>query len=266
MYRLFKFLKQIWTQRTVLRVMAAREVRQAYVGTFGGVLWTVLLPLATVLTYWFVFSVGFKLETTRGEPYILFFVCGLAPWLMFTQIVASSVGVVTTNPHLVKKVVFPTEVLPVVQLLAALVMHGAMMAVVVVFLLAYDQPVSWYALQLVYYLFVMLVLALGLGWFLAAVNVFFRDVGQITTIIMGLWFWLTPIVWPLEILSARHAVWLKFNPMYYVTQGYRDSLLYDIGIWERPWATIYFWVVCLSVLAVGTAVFRRLKPDFAETL
>ena len=145
----------------MIRAMAVRELQQRYVGTLGGVFWAILQPLAVVLTFWFLFSVGFKVRATGGAPYILFFVCGLAPWFMFSDAVNTSVGVVSGNVHLVKKVVFPTEVLPVVQLVTAVVAHLAMLAVVMLLFAFHRYPLSWHVLQVPYYLFAGLSLSLG---------------------------------------------------------------------------------------------------------
>jgi lipopolysaccharide transport system permease protein/teichoic acid transport system permease protein len=246
--------------------MARRDLRERHVGTVGGALWSLLQPLLLVATYWFVFSQGFKVSLVSAVPFILYFVVGLAPWLMFAEALGTSVGSVVANGHLIRKLVFPSEILPVVHIATAAVVHAAMLAIVLVVVVLHGYVPTWHLLQLPYYTLAALTLALGLGWVLAAVNVFYRDVGQITQAALNVLFWLTPVVWPLDLLPAAARPYLMLNPMFYVVEGYRDSLLNGVPLWERGWQALAFWSVSLPLLAVGAILFRRLKPDFAEVV
>jgi len=250
----------------MIRAMAIQFVRERYVGTVGGVVWTVLQPLLLVATYWFVFTFGFKLVIVTNVPFVLCFIAGLAPWLLFAEALTTATGSVVANGHLIRKMVFPSEILPVVHLLAATVVHLGVIAVVVAVVFAHGRVPGWAALQLPYYGLATLVLALGLGWLLAALQVFFRDVARVATAVLNIWFWLTPVVWPLELVPERWHSVLALNPAYYVVQGYRDTLLYDTPFWARPAEAAVFWFVALSLMLIGAAIFRRLKPEFAEVL
>ena len=108
--------------------------------------------------------------------------------------------------------------------------------------------------------------SLGLGWFLSAVNVFFKDVGQTLSVILNLWFWMTPIVWSQDMLPYPFRILLKLNPINYIVDGYRASFIYHSSISHNPKEGIYFWFVCLAILLVGAITFKKLKPDFAEVL
>lgn len=261
-----EFTRNMLARRQVIAAMTASELKQRYAGTAAGIFWSVAQPLALVLTYWFVFSVGFRVQAVGARPFIAFFICGFVPWTTFTEAVSGSIGSVVSAPHLVKKVVFPTEILPVVKLAAALVTHAILLIIALIIVLLDGGLSGWAILQLPYYFACGFCLALGIGWLLAALNVFFRDIGQIVPVILNVWFWLTPIAWPENILPQNMHAWLAVNPMYYVVQGYRDALLYGGVFWQRPVETLWFWAVTISILVAGAAVFRRLKPEFSDLL
>lgn len=264
--RLANFLRNIYSCRDIVRTMAAHELANRYVGTLGGALWTIAHPVAMILVYWFVFSVGFKAQGPAGMPFILYFVSGLLPWLFFNETLTASISSVTGNAHLVKKLVFPTEVLPVVHIAAGLVAHGVLVAVFLVLLGYHGIYPSVYIAQLPYYLVMLIVLTLGMSWLLAALHVFYRDIGQAMTVLLNFWFWLTPIVWTIDIVPERYRWLLHINPFYFLVEGYRNALVYQKPMWATPHDALYFTVIALALFTLGAAVFRRLKPEFHDML
>jgi lipopolysaccharide transport system permease protein/teichoic acid transport system permease protein len=264
---LVQLTSRLVAQRAMIAAMVARNLRFRYAGTALGTAWSIANPVAQVAVFWFVFAVGFKVHVASGTPYVLFFLAGLLPWMMFSESVNSSLGSIVANPHLVKKMAFPTEILPIVQVFVALVPQVVLVGVVLGLLAAYGRPVTWHLLQLPYYVAGAALLALGLGWLLAALNVFVRDIAPMLGTVLNIWFWLTPIAWPPTLLPPHLAFLLGFNPMVYIVEGYRGAFLgASVGMWPGPWQAVYFWVVCLVILAVGAGVFRRLKVEFAEVL
>ena len=99
----------------------------------------------------------------------------------------------------------------------------------------------------------------------SALNVFFKDMGQIVNILLQFGIWITPIMWSYTMMGANAWI-LKLNPVYYITEGYRDSMLNSVWFWQRPTLTLYFWVVTLIILVLGTQVFKKMKPHFADVL
>lgn len=266
MMSFFAFVKRLIERRGMIAALTRQTLRARYVGTLGGFAWALAQPLAMIVTYWFVFSVGLKLQGAGGEPFILFFVVGLAPWLFFNEAVNAAAGSVVGQPHLVKKIVFPTEILPIVQVSASAVVHLIVLAITAAIMAWYDRLPGWHAVFLLYYMAAAAVLAVGLGWLTAALQVFFRDVSQIITVLFGFWFWLTPIVWSPDMLPPELRGWLVFNPLRYLVQGYRDALIYGLPPTERLEAGFVFWLETLLVLGLGVYTFRRLKPEFAEVI
>lgn len=263
---LFAFVVKIVSYRGVILALARRQLAMRYVGTIAGPLWTVAQPLATVAVFWFVFSLGFRAHGPQGAPFLVYFLPGYIVWLLFSEVVTMSTSSVVSNAYLVKKTVFPVQVLPVVHIAAASVPHAVMIVATVLFVSFYEGHPPLAAIEVIYFYCATLALALGIGWLLAALNVFCRDVEQITTVLMNLWFWATPIAWPASILPAKLWPVLAMNPMFFIVEGYRTSLAGLPSSTIDLASTILFWSVAAVLLCVGAQVFRRLKPDFPELL
>ena len=112
-----------------------------------------------------------------------------------------------------------------------------------------------------------MVLASGIAWMAASINVFMKDATQVVGIFIQFGFWLTPIVWPVTFIPDKYLILLKLNPVYYLVEGYRQSFLFKTPFWEVSlWQTAYFWGVSFFLLFTGVFVFRRLRPHFADVL
>ncbi|HDZ20229.1 hypothetical protein LCGC14_0018290 [marine sediment metagenome] len=266
MHALAKFFGRIYTNRSLIWVMARRELRSRYAGSPLGLAWSVLHPLMMIGVYWFVFSVGFKVGRGKDLPFIIIYLTGFIPWTCFAETITVSVNAIIVSPHLVKKTAFPTEILVVVHLVVAMVTHAIMLVVLAILLIVYGIGFSFYNLQFLYFLVGLSIFSMGLGWLVSALNVFYRDVAQVLTVLLTMWFWLTPIIWQPDMLPEKYRIFLKLNPLYYVVEGYRSSFTAQTGFWENPSMGAYFWVVALLVFGLGGWVFRRLKPDFVEAL
>ena len=243
--------------------MVERDFKARYVGSFAGVFWAVIHPLMLVFVYTLIFSLIFGRKI--GEtPFALWLFCALLPWIMFTEIVKNSCGVIEKNKNLVTKTPFRSEILPLVVIGSALTGHLIGFGVLLVLLLLCKQWIGWYALTIFMYLPCLMLFSLGLSWLVASVNVFARDVGQTVTIVLQLWFYLCPILYPARIIPEQYQFLLRLNPMYFVTEGYRRALLDNQG--PSLVDAVYFLVITLVLLFIGGWVFRRLKGQFAEVL
>ena len=264
--RVFRFLHLILAQRQLILALSKREIASQYVGSLLGIVWTFIQPAVMIFVFWFVFSVGFKTKPMNDVPFAVWLTAGMAPWFVFSDIVVKSANAIVGYAHLIKKSVFPSQILPVVKVVSSMFTHAAFVLLLIVLLVFQHISFSWHALQFFYYLFCLSVLALGIGWTVAALNVFIRDVGQIVAVIMQVGFWATPIFWDIHIMPAGIQTVLKFNPVYYIIQGYRDAFIYSVPFWHRPGYTLYFWAVTACCFLVGTLVFRKLKGQFADVL
>ncbi len=250
----------------MILALAVRELQSRYVGTFGGILWTFAHPLAVITVFYFVFAVGFRSQGPDGTPFLLWFVCGLVPWLFFNETLLAATDSITRHAHLIKKTVFPSEILPVVNITAGLVPHSIFLLIVTGLLAWYQVPFAADRLMVVYFLLCACVLLLGLGWLLSAIQVFYRDVSHALSIVLNLLFWTTPIVWSSDMIPEEYRGLLFFNPMYYIIEGYRGLLVFNEIVWPSAAHTAYFWCVVTATFLAGAYVFGRLKPEFADVM
>ena len=200
---------------------------------------------------------------------MLWLTAGLVPWFYFQEALNGGTGVLVEYSYLVKKVVFQIDMLPVVKMISALFTHLFFVAFTIVLFICMGYMPDWYALQVVYYSFCMILFATGLVYATSAVTVFFRDMKEVVGILLQIGMWVTPIMWNFETM-VQIPGWaiavLKLNPMYYIVSGYRNALINHIGFWENMGITVYFWVVTAVILFLGTTVFKRLRPHFADVL
>ncbi len=252
--------------RDLLIPMAASDFKSRYAGTALGALWAFLQPLVTLLVYVFVFSVGFKSAPVSGVPYVLWLFCGMVPWLFFSEVWSGATSALFSYAPLVKKTRFPVELLPPVRAVSALFVHVIFFALLIATVLFCGEPLSVYALQSLYYSFCAFALSLGLGVLCAAVSPFFKDIVNTVAIILQVGFWVTPVAWSPAIFGEGIVGILKFNPVFYLVQGYRDSFLGGVWFWQRPAWGLYFWLFSAAVWAVAAFLFKRLRPQFADAL
>ena len=264
--RFLFFIRLIFSQKHLILSMAKREVATQYVGSLLGFIWTFINPMVMIFVFWVVFSVGFRVQPTNNVPFVVWLTAGMASWFVFSDIVNGSAGAVVANAHLIKKTIFPSQILPVVKIASCFITHSVFLLVLVGLIIFQKMPFSFYFLQFIYYLICMSVLALGLGWTASALNVFIRDVGQIVGVILQVGFWATPIFWDIHIMPTKVQILFKLNPMFYIVQGYRESFIYFYPFWTHPRQTIYFWSVTVIVIGIGALIFQRLKPQFADVL
>ncbi|RLB74067.1 MAG: ABC transporter permease [Deltaproteobacteria bacterium] len=260
------FITLILSRRYLIWELIKREVAAQYIGSRLGFIWTIINPLVLILIFWFVFGFGLKAKPLNDIPFVIWLTAGMAAWFNFSEIWSRATTIVVANPHLVKKVRFPTSILPVVTVGAALVSHVVFLGLLIILLWSYQVPLTFWVIQALYYYLAMVVLVLGLSWLTASVNVFFRDTGQIVQLLLQIGFWGTPIFWDINIMPPIVQTVLKINPIYYIVQGYRDSFIYGIPFWQDWRWGLYFWSVTALILLAGALVFRRLRPHFADVL
>ena len=259
-------IKKLIQQRQLIVAMAKREIVSQYVGSFLGFMWTFIQPAVMLSVFWFIFSVGFRARPMSDVPFVVWLAAGMAPWFAFAAIVTSSATAIVQYAHLIKKTVFPVMILPVVKIVTNMVSHGAFVMLLIVLLLFNGMNLSVYFFQAIYYYACLCLLTLSIGYAVSALNVFARDVGQIVGVLMQVGFWGSAIFWDMNIMPEKVQKILKLNPVYYIIQGYRDSFISFTPFWERWGYTLYFWGVTFTLLVVGTVIFKKLQPQFADVL
>ena len=261
-------------ERKLIWNLAKNDIKKKFAGSYFGVIWAFVQPVITILLYWFVFEKGLNtkatdLRTGIEVPFVLWLMAGLVPWFYFQESMNGGTGVMVEYSYLVKKIVFKIDTLPVVKMISALFTHLFFVVFALIVFCCMGYYPDLYTVQVIYYSICMIVFATGIVYATSAITVFFRDMKEVVAIILQIGMWVTPIMWNFESM-AQIPAWaitiLKLNPMYYVVSGYRDALINKIGFWENPGLTIYFWVVSIVIFAIGTSVFKRLRPHFADVL
>ena len=265
-HRMIDFLTLLYRRRSLIVSMARREVETKYVGSVMGFMWTFIHPLVLILVFWVVFNLGFRVKPIHDAPFVVWLTAGMCGWFVFSDILNGAAGVIVENTNLIKKTLFPSQILPVVKMVSSLVAHSVFIAILLGLIALNSMSPSWYCLQFFYYLFCLCVLGLGLGWAVSALNVFIRDVTQVVAVILQVGFWGTPILWDIQMMPENIRFLLKLNPMSYIVQGYRDSFVYAVPFWEHPVETLYFWVINSCIVVVGALIFQKLKPQFPDVL
>ncbi len=263
---MYNFLKSILQNRKLLLELTKNDFKQKYVGNFLGVFWAFIQPTITVLIFWFVFQVGFKSQPVENMPFILWLIAGMFPWFYFAEAFQNGTNSIMSNSFLVKKVVFRVSLLPIIPLLAAVAIHLFFVFVMFGMYMYYGYMPSLYWLQIFYYLFATSVLVLGLSWITSSIVIFFKDMGQFISMILQFGFWLTPIFWNMSMVPQKYQWLIKLNPMFYIIEGYRNSMIYHKWFWQDWHITLYFWIVTSIVFIIGALTFRKLRPHFADVL
>jgi lipopolysaccharide transport system permease protein len=251
--------------RSLIRSMVRRDIVGRYRGSYGGLFWTVINPLLMMVTYYFVFGVVLQLrfgEDGRASNFPLYFLAGMLPWLAFSEAVGRAPTTVWEHGNFVRKLLFPVETLPVNLVFAGLCSEVFGVLIFVTGLLVFGHALAPTALYLPLVLIPQFLLTLGVSWFLAALGVFFRDLGQINGFLLTVWFFLTPICYPQTALPQRFAWLFEKNPMYVLVESYRAIFLEGVA---PPWPSLAaVTAVSAIIFILGHAWFYKLKGSFAD--
>lgn len=260
-------VRALWTNRRLLRSLASRDIRARYRGSVGEGLWAVLNPLLLMSTYVFVF--GFVLKArfpgdSSSAGYLLNFLAGLVPWLGVNEALARAPFSMLENRNIVKKVVFPLEILPAIPILTGFVTQVTALALLFFGYVAVKGLPPASAFWLGPLLVLQAVMMMGVAWLFAAIGVFLRDLGQIIAFLLSLIFFLSPICYPESALPAGARAFLQYSPVYYLVSSYRRVLIDGTG--PEFAKTLLMSGLALGVFFAGAALFRRLRGAFPDAL
>lgn len=250
---------------TALLQLARNDIKSKYSNSLLGIIWAFVMPLITILVFWYVFQMGFKNPPVEDAPYILWFSAAYVPWIFFVDITTAGCNSLVEYSFLVKKIKFNVQLIPLMKLISSLFVHSFFVLFLFLMYMIYGYHLSIYNIQVIYYSLAAAVFGLGLVWLLSAVNVFFKDMNSLFNVIIQIGFWVTPILWNEETMvdeGVRRV--LSLNPMHYVVNGYRNSLLFEKWFWESPGEALGFWALTAVIWTLGRLVFKKLSPFFAD--
>lgn len=263
----FTLIQELNNNKVLIWNLSKNDFKTKYAGSYLGITWAFIQPIITILIYWFVFGFGLKAGSPiKDVPFILWFMAGLVPWFFFQEALLNATNCMVEYSYLVKKVVFKVSVLPIVKILSAVFVHLVFIGFLFIVAAIYGFYPSQYTIQLIYYSFCTFFIVLSISYATSAIIIFFKDLGQIINIFLQIGMWMTPIMWSYTILPERFQWIVKLNPMFYIVQGYRDTIINHVWFFERYFQTVYFWAIALGLFAFGAIIFKKLKPHFADVL
>jgi lipopolysaccharide transport system permease protein len=262
---LFTNLRQLFRYRGLVSALVARELRARYRGSVLGFFWSFVNPLLSLLIYTFVFTVVMPgARPAELEPYALFMFCGILPWTWFSSSLLEASNVLIAGGNLIRKVLFPAEVLPLVTVFSGLVHFALGLPILALFLIYYRVPVHladllWFPVVVL----LQLVLTVGLALLVSALTVHFRDVRDLLQNLLTLWFFATPIIYPLSRAPGSAQRLLNLNPFTHLAVAYQE-ILFKPGPFTEWWRLGVVGTEAVAVFLLGYFVFDRLRDTLAE--
>lgn len=253
--------QMVWTiyrYRRLLASMTRVELAKRHAGSLLGLMWVVLQPALLLSVYLFIYMVvlGMKFEGFSSLDYVLYVFCGLVPYLGFMEALTTGALSVKQNIHLVKNVMLPIELIPIRSVIVGMASQFVSIGLVLL-LVAVTRTLSWHVLWLPAVVVLQVMWLAGLTWILASITVALPDITYFVNLFVFLLMFLSPIGFKPEMVPRRWAWTLYANPIYYMTEMYRDSMLR--GRWPAAGVAIVYVVMCVASFALGSAFFERFK-------
>ena len=262
---MFHNLAHLLKYRGLVQSLVVRELKARYRGSVLGFFWSFVNPLLLLLIYSFVFTVVLPgTHPAELEPFALFMFCGILPWTWFSSALSESAGSLIAGGNLIKKVLFPAEILPLVSVLANMVHFFLGLPILIGFLVYYQRwPDAWDLVWFPVTVLVQLIFTAGLALILSALTVHFRDIKDLLANLLTFWFFATPIIYPMAAAPEATRRFLNLNPFTHLAVSYQEILFYSgpFGHWKWLLALL---VASAALFLFGYFLFDRLRDSFAE--
>jgi len=258
---MFTEVKEIFNYRHMLISMVQRELRSRYKGSFLGFLWTFVNPLLQLAVYATVFPYILRVQQ---ENYAMFLFVGLLPWIFFTSSLQNATTSILNSSNLVTKIYFPRIILPLSSVCTNLMNYIYSLVIVIPALLITGIELTWNLLWFLLVLSIEFLFVLGFALALSALHVKFRDVAHIIGIITFCWFYVTPIVFPMNIFPESMQKYIELNPMVGIIEAFRDIFLF--GQQPNFGELAYSTMIAVITLVIGFLIFKKFEKTFAEDL
>jgi len=252
-----------FSHRELLAELTLREIKQRYKQSVLGYAWVILNPLCQMLVMAFVFSK--IIQTSQiGVPYAIFLYVGLLPWTFFSNALISSTNSLVGNAGLITKIYFPREIFVLSTILAKMVDFFLSSTVLILFLYLFRIHITWYILWFFPIFLIQVIFTYGLSLLLAAFNLFYRDIQYVLNLGLIVWMYLTPVIYPIEILPKQYQIIFQLNPMAVLFNAYRKVILGD-GAPNLVSLAVAL-AVSLIIYGLGITIFKRLEGVFADVV
>lgn len=255
-----QLVKPFLYYKYLLYQLTLREIKGRYKQSIIGYFWVILSPLLQLLVYSFVFSVIFRFPL-NNIPYPIFLLAGLLPWIYFQTSISAATLSLIDNANLIKKVNFPRETLPYSIIISKAIDFFFASLLFLIFMLLWHITLQTSMLFLLPLFIIQVILMTGLSLLVSTFNLFYRDIQYLVSLLLMLWMYLTPIVYPLSLVPDQYVRLYKLNPMVGIVEGYRSAIF---GL-EFDWGAICLSVVfSILLFFIGYWVFKRSEKVFAD--
>lgn len=266
-FNLTSGIRSLYVNRSLLRSLVIRDIETRYRGTLLGFLWAAVYPLMMLTVYAFVFGGVFNARWGGSgdmKDFVLMLYCGLIVHGVFSETLTRSPSAVLSNPSYVKKVVFPLELLPFTHLASAMFNMLVGLGLLCIFLLIQHHAIPVTALLAPLVLAPLLLLTAGLAWFLAAIGIFFRDVGQMIGVVMSVLLFLSPVFYPVSSAPSLAQKLIYMNPLTFPMEELRAVLILGNQPHWLHW--LAYFGVAIAVAVAGLWIFQKSRPAFADVI
>ena len=253
--------QNLYNYRELLKTSVKKEVRSKYKNSFLGVLWSFLNPLLQIVVYAIIFSLILK---NKQEHYAIFLCCGLIPWTFFSASINKSAFTIIENGNIIKKVYFPREIIPISVVTAETINFLISTLIILVFVVCGGMGISKYILFYPIILIAQYLVILSISLIISSICVYFRDLQHFIGIVLQLLFYAAPIVYSQNTIPEEYQWILKFNPMTYIINAYRDIFYYQNSIEIKPILLLIIGSIIACI--IGYMIFSKLQKGFAEQL
>src|ERR1700704_2131515 len=255
-------LREIWAHRELLYFLVWRDLKVRYKQTILGASWVILQPLLMTLVFAVFLGKIARFPSDRA-PYILFLYSALLPWTFFSNAVSSSSHSLIASAHMITKVYFPRSIVPAAAVLVRLSDFMIASVILIAWMVYYNQPFTRGLLLAPLLILQLTLLALGLGLWLSALNVRYRDVGTALPVLLQLWMFSSPIIYPSSLVPQQWRWAYELNPLTGIVEGFRASLLGLDFNWR---SLIISAAITIALLVYSTYAFKRLEDEFADVV
>ncbi|MBS4174051.1 ABC transporter permease [Bacillus sp. FJAT-49736] len=267
MKSVFTVFKEQFKSFYLISRLSAYEVKSANKSHYLGIMWEIINPMIQIAVYWFVFA---HITTRRGEgdvPYFPWLIAGIVIWFFINPAITQGSKSIYSRIKLVSKMSFPMSIIPSYVIFAKFYQHLMLLAAIIVILHFNGYIISWHYFELPYYMFAAIALTLSVSLITSTLSMIVRDVQMIVQAVMRMMIYLSPILWPPIGKMEKFQPILKINPIYYVVEGYRNSLLGQKWYLVEHWHyTLYFWAVVIILFIIGSSIHVKFRNRFVDFL
>lgn len=262
-----EFLKTIIKNKKLIWQLGKNDFKNRFASTSLGSIWGFLQPFVFMITYVIVFQYILKVGSAGNDPYVVWFLPGMSMWLCINDSIMNASASIRTYSYLVKKVVFPVDVIPIISIVASAFVAIFLFIVAIAVCCVFGYVPNF--LSAIYIIISAYIFIIAFTRFTSAVTTLVPDFAQLLNILMQIFFWFTPVVWNLSMLAQHQtiSVLMRCMPFTYLVSGFRDSFISGSIITENNFLyTIVFWVITILLLIWSNYIFKKGKKDFADVL